>query len=182
MQRYGTFEERGYAFESWIPSTDSDPVGFEIRILIGAAVKYTLLVPMLYVPVMGVDIDDDAHMEAVLERVLKLLPPADQFSADTVAALDALDQELGGSALRARHAARPADSERGAGQFEYVHGLFAQQYADLVGGPEAMAKWMATPLRELDGRTPAEALRIGLAREVIAVLMAMPKPGDPSER
>jgi hypothetical protein len=172
MQLYGTFTEKGYAFQAHIPSKDGEPIGFDLRLLIDDQVKYSLLIPMLYVPSFGVDVCDGSKLEAALDKVLELLPPAEQFDATVIAALDVLEASLGGTALRKSHAIEDRVSSVGVGRFGYVEGLFAQSFASWLGGREAMDKWLGTRQQELGDRTPAEALHLGMVPDVLKLLQS----------
>lgn len=173
MQLYGTFEDKGYRFEAHIPSGHGDPVAFELRILIGDAFKYTLLAPMVYVPKFGVDVCDAQMLERVTDKVLALLPPPELFGTETLVALDALEKEIGGKELRARFASAPGGAEDAGDDFDYVDDLFAARFADAFGDRRAMDAWMKTKQPKLGDRTPSEALRLGTAREVIALIASM---------
>ena len=97
MLLFGTFEERGYRFESYIPSLDTEPVAFELRIIVGEVTKYSLLVPMLYVPTFGVDAGDIQSLEATLDRILPLLPEIRDFGPNVILALSKLEEDVGGN-------------------------------------------------------------------------------------
>lgn len=170
MQRYGTLCERGYTFEAFTPTKNDDPIAFNLRILVGGQVKYSLLIPMLYPPAFGVDVGDASQLEAVVDQVLELLPPPGQFDAAVIAALDLLEASLGGTALRNDHASEKRSDSGRVGHLEYVEGLFAQSFACLLGGREAIDKWLGTKQQELGWRTPAEALHLGMVPEVLKLL------------
>ena len=61
------------------------------------------------------------------------------------------------------------------GQFEYAAELFAERFADLVGGREVMDRWMKTPAEALGGRSPEEALRLGMTQSVIENILQFSK-------
>jgi hypothetical protein len=172
MQLYGTLTEKGYAFQAYMPSKDGEPIGFDLRLLIDDQVKYSLLIPMLYVPSFGVDASDVSKLEAALDKVLELLPPAEQFDATVIAALDVLEASLGGAALRKSHAAGNRGSSGGVGRLGYVEDLFAQSFASWLGGREAMDRWLGTRQQELGDRTPAEALHLGMVSDVLKLLQS----------
>jgi len=172
MQLYGTFSENGYSFQAYIPTKDGEPIGFDLRILIGNQIKHSLLVPMLYAPAFGVDVGDASHLEAVVGQVLELLPPEGQFDAAAVAALDVLEASLGGTALRKDHLGEKRLDSGSVGQLGYVEGLFAHSFASLLGGREAIDKWLGTKRHELGGRTPTEALHLGMVPEVLKLLQS----------
>lgn len=169
MLLYGSFQEKGYTFEAHIPNSDTEPVAFELRILIGAESKYVLLVPLTYTPTFGVDAGDVQQLEAILDQILGLLPEAQDFGAKDVLVLDKLEADIGGKEERERHQRRLNSSPEG-GQFEYTVELFANRFADLLGGREAMDQWMKTTMPQFGDRTPEEALRLGMAQEVINCL------------
>lgn len=171
MLLYGTFEENGYAFEAYIPSSDADPVAFELRIIVETEAKFVLFVPMTYVPTFGVDVGDIQFLESVLDRVLRLLPERHDFGADSIVALSKLEAEIGGGAARDQHLHGLSPSSREHGQFEYTTELFAARFADLVGGRESMGLWMKTKLPEFGDHTPEEALRLGMTHEVVEYLL-----------
>lgn len=172
MLLYGTFQENGYTFEAYIPNSDAEPIAFELRVLIGAESKYVLLVPMLYTPTFGVDAGDMQKLEAILEQILGSLPEAQDFSDKDVQALDKLEADIGGKEIRDQHQQRQNAAPKG-GQFEYTAELFADKFADLLGGPEAMGQWMKTTVPQLGDRTPEDALRLGMAQEVVTYLLQL---------
>jgi hypothetical protein len=171
MLLYGIFEEKGYKFEAHIPDSDTDPVAFELRIIVGADSKYGLLIPMTYVPTFGVDVGDIQCLESVLDQILQILPDSRSFGPDTVAALDRLETEIGGKEMREQHRSNLNSLRREHGQFEYTTKLFTAKFADLMGGHESMDRWMRTKMPQLGDRTPEEALRLGMAQEVVAYLL-----------
>ncbi|MGH8190792.1 MAG: hypothetical protein ACREP2_05035 [Rhodanobacteraceae bacterium] len=171
MQLYATFEDKGYAFQAYIPENDDEPVAFEFRILIGDEQKHVLLVPIVHTPVFGVDVDDARFAESVIDRVLAILPPTGQFDATTIAALDALEMELGGKGAREDHA-KWRESTKAVGPFEHTGGLFAQRFADSLGSREAMDQWMQTRQPELGDQTPAQALHLGMFQDVLKLLLS----------
>jgi hypothetical protein len=175
MLLYGSFEDKGYRFEAHIPDSDTEPVAFEFRILIGTESKYVLLIPMNYTPTFGVDVGDTQRLESVLDQVLKILPRADQFGAEHVLALDQLDAEIGGKEEQERHHQYTLSSATQIGQFEYTASLFAERFKDFVGGRDAMDRWMETPLNALGGRSPKEALRLGMTQSVIDNILQLPR-------
>ena len=172
MLLYGEFQERGYAFKAYIPNSDAEPVAFELRVLVDAKSRYVLLVPMLYTPTFGVDAGDMQKLEAILEQILGFLPEARDFSDEDIQALGKLEEDIGGKELRERHQQRRNASPQG-GQFEYTAELFANKFADLLGGQEAMARWMETTVPQLGDRTPEDALRLGMAQEVVTYLLQL---------
>lgn len=172
MLLYGTFQERGYTFEAYIPNSDAEPVAFELRVLVGTESKYVLLVPMLHTPTFGVDTGDMQKLEAILEQILGFLPEARDFSDQDIRSLDKLGEDVGGREIRDRHQQRRNSSPKG-GHIEYTTELFANKFADLLGGQEAMSQWMKTTLPELGDRTPEDALRLGMAQDVVAYLLQL---------
>jgi uncharacterized protein (DUF2384 family) len=172
MLLYGEFQDRGYTFEAYIPNSDAEPVAFELRILVGAHTKYVLLVPLLYTPTFGVDAGDMQKLEATLEQILGLLPETRDFSDKDVQALEKLEVDIGGKEVRERHQQRRNASPK-VGQFEYTAELFANKFADLLGGQQAMGRWMKTTVPQLGDRTPEDALRLGMSREVVAYLLQL---------
>jgi Protein of unknown function (DUF2384) len=172
MLLYGDFQDRGYTFEAHIPNSDAEPVAFELRVLVNAESKYVLLVPMLYTPTFGVDVGDTQKLEAILEQMLALLPEAHNFSNKEIEALDKLEAMIGGKELRERHQ-QPRNTSPTGGQFEYTDELFANRFADILGGPEAMSQWMKSTVPQLGDRTPEDALRLGMADEVVTYLMQL---------
>lgn len=173
MQLYGAFEDKGYRFEAHMPSGQGDPVAFELRIFIGDERKYTLLAPMAYVPTFGVDVGDVRMLERATDKVLALLPVPEQFGPKAVAALDALEEEIGGKGLHARFASICGGAGDAGNDFDYVDGLFAARFADAFGDRKAMDAWMKTRQPKLGDRTPSEALRLGMARDVIELLASI---------
>lgn len=170
MQRYGAFEDKGYQFEALIPDQDDERVAFELRILAGGDLKFTLLVPMAHTPVFGVDVDDGRYLESALDRILAILPPAAQFDTTTIASLDAFEVEIGGRSVRDEHAQRTDHPPHNPGPFEYTGGLFVQRVAEVLGGREAADQWMETSRPELNGLTPMHAIRVGMVPEVLKLL------------
>jgi len=175
MLSYGSFEDKGYRFEARIPDSDMEPVAFELRIFVGTESKYLLLIPMTYAPTFGVDVDDMQKLESVLDQILELLPQASQFGADQVLALDQLNAKIGGKEEQERHHRFMLSSHKQTGPFEYTSSLFSERFKDFVGGRDAMDLWMKTPLEELGGRSPEEALRLGMTESVIEAVLQLPK-------
>ncbi|RDS78938.1 hypothetical protein DWU98_20180 [Dyella monticola] len=173
MLLYGTFEERGYTFEAYIPTDDAEPVAFELRIIVGGELKHSLLVPMTYTPTFGVDAGDRQMIESILDRVLAVLPNSHEFGAKAVHALEELETEIGGKQARKQHQNWLDSPGRRCGQFEYTTDLFAAQFAELVGGREAMDKWMKTKTPQFGDRTPEEALHLGMTQAVINHLLEL---------
>ena len=64
--------------------------------------------------------------------------------------------------IRERHQQRRNASPK-EGQFEYTADLFANKFADLLGGQEVMGRWMKTTVPQLGNRTPEDALRLGMS-------------------
>jgi hypothetical protein len=172
MLLYGTFQERGYTFEAYIPNSDAEPVAFELRVLVGTESKYVLLLPMMYTPTFGVDAGDMQKLEAILEQILGFLPEARDFSDKDVHSLDKLGVDIGGNEIRDRHQQWRNASPTG-GQIEYTTELFANKFAHLLGGREAMGQWMKTTVPQLGDRTPEDALRLGMAQDVVAYLLQL---------
>lgn len=171
MLLYGSFEEKGYTFEAYIPNSDMEPVAFELRILVGVEIKYALLVPLTYTPTFGVDAGDVQQLEAIFDQILGFIPEAHDFGTKEITALDKIEAHIGGQRLREHHQRWLNSPNRQTGQFEYTAGLFADRFADLLGGREAMDQWMKTTMPQFGGRTPEEALRLGMAQEVINHLL-----------
>lgn len=178
MLLYGTFEDKGYKFDAYIPNSDAEPVAFELRVQTGDEVKRAILVPMTYTPTFGVDAGDRQYLEAILDRVLGLLPDSKNFSTKDSQALDDLEKEIGGDLVRERHAEWMNSEHRPRGQFDYTAGLFADRFADVLGGREQMDRWMKTELAQLGDRTPEEALRLGMSQEVINCLINIDHQGS----
>lgn len=175
MLLYGTFEDKGYRFEARIPDSDIEPVAFELRIFVDTQLKYLLLIPMMYTPTFGVDVGDIQKLEFVLDQILNLLPQASQFGADHVLALDQLNAEIGGKEEQERHRRFILSSGKKNGQFEYTSSLFSERFKDFAGGRDAMDLWMKTPLATLGGRSPEEALRLGMIESVMEAILQLPK-------
>jgi len=167
MQLYGSFEERGYKFEAYIPTDDSEPVAFELRIFLGEELKHSLLISMGYTPVFGVDSGDVAKLEWTVDQILHLLPPPDQFGPQTITALESVEVEAGGKIAREEQCRRKDRPEKDIGRFEYTGDLFASTFVSLFDSRAALDQWMRTKLPQLGDRTPAEALRLGMAPEVL---------------
>lgn len=179
MILYGTFEERGYKFEAYIPDDDAEPVAFDLRIIVGPELKYAMLLPMTYVPTFGVDVGDIQSLESTLDRCLQILPDACEFGPYVVATLDRLEADIGGKSLRERHQASSASARQGHGQFEYTAELFASKFATLMGGRKSMDRWMQTKLPAFGERTPEEALRLGMTQDVVNYLLQLHADRDP---
>ena len=171
MILYGTFEEKGYSFEAYIPNSDDEPIAFNLRILCEGDLKYALLIPLLHTPTFGVDVSDMQHLEATLEKVLILLPDAQHFSATDVQALETFEEEIGGKWSREKIKQRQNSAVEIQGQFEYTAELFANKFSELLGGRRNMALWMSTNAPQLGDRTPEEALRLGMFQNVMRYLV-----------
>jgi hypothetical protein len=107
MDLYGTFDEKGYRFESRIPGGRGEPHAFELRILVDGQPRHTLLIPAAHPMTFGIDVEDANHLNSVVDRVLELLPAPPEFCAKTTAALDLLEAAIGGKAVRERHGREP---------------------------------------------------------------------------
>lgn len=170
MLLYGIFEDKGYKFEAYIPDSDEEPVAFELRIVIDNELKCALLIPMMYVPTFGVDMGDRQLLESVLDRVLALLPESIAFSDSELLALKKLEEDIGGKVERKKHQSWLDSPNRSVGQFEYTVGLFAENFAYLLGSREAMDRWLETKVPELGDHTPEQALHLGMSEAVIKYL------------
>lgn len=175
MLLYGTYEERGYRLEAYIPDTDLDAIAFELKILGVSVSPLSILIPMMYRPTFGVDIGDLRHLESVLDRVLAILPELSNFKDEHLIALRQLEDDDGGAALRNRHAMAHGRASADAAGFEYTTNLFIAKFAPLLGDDNVMRKWMKRRLPEIDGHTPEEALRLGMTQEVVRHLLEFAK-------
>ncbi|MBT2141313.1 hypothetical protein KK141_17335 [Dyella sp. LX-66] len=164
-------EQKGFTFEAYIPNADVEPVAFELRILERGVVKFKLLVPMTYVPTFGVDVGDIRYLESVLDRVVLVLPDAADIGTDHILALHKIENEIGGTRLRHQPIAREGPVNGKLGDFEYTAGLFVEKFAPLMGGAEVLDKWMREARPQLNGLTPEEALRLGMAQDVVEILL-----------
>lgn len=100
MDKYGAFEEKGYRFESYVPSEKADPVEFKLRILINDAIVASFSIPMVYRPVFGVDVGDASTLEEVTECILQSLPEPTAFNDATRDQILAIVRRYDGSAWR----------------------------------------------------------------------------------
>jgi len=112
MHLYSHFEEKGYRIEAYIPNTDTDIDAFEIHVLIDGERKKTLYVPLVYLPVFGVDVGDMNTIEAFADAMMKALPEAQSFDESASAALDEIESNFGGQIVRSKIAERHAGSLR----------------------------------------------------------------------
>ena len=178
MQLYSHFEERGYRLEAYIPNDDDDLVAFEIRIFIEDQRKKTLLIPMLYVPVFGVDIGDVNTLESAADEIMKALPDVNAFDDATTTSLELIEKRFGGEELRHRRARGQKEVH---GQFQWTgNAFFETVIAPIFGDAEDGKKWMKEKKTELGDRTPEEALRLGMAREVLQLLGLQSRPSSES--
>ena len=173
MNQYSHFEEKGYRIEAHIPTNDDDIDAFEIRVLIAGELKKTLYLPINYLPVFGVDVGDIHKLEAFADAMMEVLPEAATYDDAASLALDTIEEKFGGAAIRQR-LAKPS-TRVGVGQFEWTRDAFVSTIADVLGGRVAAENWMNSAKVELDNRTPEEALRLGMAQEVIALLAQQTK-------
>lgn len=162
MQLFGSFEEKGYRFEAYSPTSRSDPAEFEFRILVGSDLKHTLYIPMSYVPVFGVDVGDRHRLDMVADRVLAVLPEPNYFCEETISALNRASAKFGAYSVSKRSSLSSVSAD-----FDYTADLFAARFADVFGSRDAIDQWMKTKEPKLNDLTPEEALRVGLAKEVL---------------
>lgn len=180
MHLYGTFDEKGYRFESRIPSERGEPHAFELRILVDGQPRHTLLIPAAHPMTFGIDVEDANHLNSVVDRLLELLPPPSEFSAKAIAALDLLEAAIGGKAMRERYARKPDEvSDRADGEFARVGNLLARSLVALFGGRAALDAWMKAERPELGNRTPGEALHLGMVKEVLGLLASFKRAMGP---
>ncbi len=71
---YGSFEERGYKVEAYIPNSDEVPLAFVLRAYKEDELVKEMKVPMHYRPIFGVDVADVAALEEKTEELMKTLP------------------------------------------------------------------------------------------------------------
>lgn len=71
---YGAFEEKGYRFECCIPADHKEQHAFRMLVTYGGANVCALLIPMLHLPMYGVDTEDVAALEKVTDLLLGILP------------------------------------------------------------------------------------------------------------
>jgi len=169
MNLYSHFEEKGYRIEAYIPTNDADIDAFEIRVLIAGELKKTLYLRLTYLPVFGVDVDDLHHLEAFAAAMMTALPESSAYDDVASAALDAIEKKFGGAVVRAKISNTSTPS--GPGQFEWTRDAFIATIANVFGSVEAAEKWMDIVAKELGDRTPEEALRLGMAPEVMKYLL-----------
>ncbi len=89
---YGAFIEKGFAFTAKLPASHGEQRAFLLEMRDSSeALQLSLLVPMTYAPMFGVDVDDGHFLEAVIDAVLTALPdggiaaPSDIDRASTAA-------------------------------------------------------------------------------------------------
>jgi hypothetical protein len=122
-------------------------------------------------------------LESVLDRVLALLPESIAFSDSELLALKKLEEDIGGKVEHKKHQSWLDSPNRRVGQFEYTVGLFAENFAYLLGSREAMDRWLETKVPEFGDRTPEQALHLGMSEAVIKYLFqcADQGPAGPEE-
>ena len=117
----------------------------------------------------GLDIDDSHQLEAFADAMMHVLPDASAYDEASSKALDAVEEQFGGASVRERIGQRPKRTQLR--EFAWTHDAFVNTIAGVLGGKVAAEKWMGVAVKELGDRTPEEALRLGMGREVIEYLM-----------
>ena len=69
-----------------------------------------------------------------------------------------------------------ADTPRSAAE-RSIPAVLWDEAVDLLGGEDAARRWFAAPLRGLDGRSPAEAVRTEDGRRVVAAIFGRVRHG-----
>lgn len=174
MYQYGAFEEKGYRFESYVPDKDTDPVEFELRILINTAIVASFSIPMIYRPVFGMDIGDANTLERVADNILEVLPEPGAFNEDTKALLLEIVRRHHGSEWRERTIDTAGTRSS---TFASTGADFRATIEPIFPNRAAAEAWLETARPELNGLSPEQALRRGMIREVIALVQERAKRG-----
>lgn len=74
MELYGSFEERGYKIEAYMPSSDAEPQQFTLKVYKDGNLSKEATLEMLFPPIFGVDVEDVQRLEEKTEEFIKLLP------------------------------------------------------------------------------------------------------------
>ena len=78
---FGTFEEKGYFFEAWMPASDAESCEFRLQVKANGGLLLDIPVPMAYRPIFGPDLGDVAELQAITERLVAALPPFEALDA-----------------------------------------------------------------------------------------------------
>lgn len=73
MELYGSFEERGYKVEAYMPSSPKEPLEWLVKAYKKGKLVKEIRIPMFYEPIFGVDVDDAKTLEEKTDELLKLL-------------------------------------------------------------------------------------------------------------
>ena len=74
MKLYGSFEEKGYQVEAYIPSSSSEPMQFHLKALKDGKLVKEMKIPLNHEPIFGVDTEDHQNLEAKTEELMQSLP------------------------------------------------------------------------------------------------------------
>ena len=73
LSLYGSFEERGYKVEAYIPNSSEVAREFVVRAYSGEKLVEEMKVPMVHEPVFGVDVEDKETLEHEVEKLIQKL-------------------------------------------------------------------------------------------------------------
>lgn len=74
MKLCGSFEEKGYKIEAYIPTRDIEPQEFLVRAYKEEKLIKEIKIPMMHEPRFGVDVEDKRRLEDKTEELLEELP------------------------------------------------------------------------------------------------------------
>lgn len=74
MELYGSFKERGYKIEAYMPSSSKDPLEWLVKAYKNNKLVKEIRIPIFYEPLFGVDVDDARTLEEKTDELLKSLP------------------------------------------------------------------------------------------------------------
>lgn len=74
MDLYGSFKEREYKVEAYLPSSDNDHLEWIIRAYKKNKLVREIKVPIIHRPIFGPDIEDVATLEEKTEEFINSLP------------------------------------------------------------------------------------------------------------
>jgi|TARA_Y100000310_G_C20642776_1_gene794905 hypothetical protein len=73
MELYGSFEEKGYKIEAYLPSNKEDSCEWVIRAYKDKEIVKEVNVPLFHPPIFGPDVEDVATLEDKTEELLNSL-------------------------------------------------------------------------------------------------------------
>ena len=73
MELYGKFNEKGYDFEAYWPSSDRDRHEWILRAYKDGSLVKEVTEPIFHPTLFGVDVDDAANLERITDELIKEL-------------------------------------------------------------------------------------------------------------